>query len=388
MTKEQCLLARSYRQTWLVGGCWLVMACTLLSRSIIEWSEKERPPAIKIKRNDKRANHNVTTSICTNMTSYAPCPRLPNARDNTRTGMSRKRCLALLSFSALQSPALAFSPSSLSTKSLISFPPKTLSIGSPAHFSTHLYASASDVSNDNAEDFLQSLTVKQLKDRIKELAVPVKMSQLKLKADCVDFLVKHYSSQASETKSEPMEVNDNTAAPARRKKSLAMPPLDSAVAASSTAETAKEAPAHISPKDIIFEKVLRRYPPLRNLQAAIETQKEEIDDNALSAHMHPNFYRSFTGLGDMDVRQKYHPMLENMTSSDLDLITIGTASCVPGVTRGVSCTALRLQWRRNTGNTRDSRGPSNGPVTGGIWIFDCGESTQVRIILFVHYESY
>lgn len=318
------------------------------------------------------------------MDSYAPCHRYSNARDNTRSGMSKKRCLTLLSFSALQSlrGALAFSPSSFSTKSLLSFPPKELSIGSHAHFPTHLYASSSDETNDTSGDFLQSLTVKQLKDRIKELAVPVKMSQLKVKVDCVDFLVKHYSSQASEIKSEPAEVNDNTPAPARRKKSLAMPPLDSGVTASSTAETTKDAPAHISPKDIIFEKVLRRYPPLRKLQTAIEAQKEEVEDDALSAHMHANFYRSFTGLGEMDVRQKYHPMLENMTSSDLDLITIGTASCVPGVTRGVSCTALRLQWRRNTGNTRDSRGPSNGPVTGGIWIFDCGESTQVRITLF------
>jgi hypothetical protein len=323
-----------------------------------------------------------------NMNSNAPCHRLSNTRVTTRTGMSKKRCLTLLSFSVSQSLALAFSPSSFSTKSLLSFPPKTFSIGPPAYFSTDLYASASDETNYTSEDSLQNLTVKQLKDRIKELAVPVKMSQLKVKADFVDFLVKHYSSQASEIKSEPMEVNDNTAAPARRKKSLAMPPLDSAVTSSSTAETTKDAPAHISPKDIIFEHVLRRYPPLRNLQAAIEAQKEEVDDNALSAHMHANFYRSFTGLGEMDVRQKYHPMLANMTSSDLDVITIGTASCVPGVTRGVSCTALRLQWRRNAGNTRDSRGPSNGPVTGGIWIFDCGESTQVRITLSVHFELY
>jgi hypothetical protein len=79
----------------------------------------------------------------------------------------------------------------------------------------------------------------------------------------------------------------------------------------------------------------------------------------------------------MDVRQKYHPMLKDMTSSDLDLITVGTASCVPGVTRGVSCTALRLQWRRNNNMKQQKGNKGNDPVTGGIWVFDCGESTQV-----------
>ena len=109
----------------------------------------------------------------------------------------------------------------------------------------------------------------------------------------------------------------------------------------------------------------------------MQAERNDVDDD-LSAHMQPNFYRTFTGLGEMDVRQKYHPMLKNMTSSDLDIITVGTASCVPGTTRGVSCTALRLQWRRNGGKKEGDALKQNMPTTGGIWIFDCGESTQVR----------
>ncbi|KAL7580217.1 hypothetical protein ACA910_012962 [Epithemia clementina (nom. ined.)] len=43
----------------------------------------------------------------------------------------------------------------------------------------------------------------------------------------------------------------------------------------------------------------------------------------------------------------------------MELIFVGTASCTPGATRGVSCTALRFQ--------------------GGTWIFDVGECTQLQI---------
>ena len=216
--------------------------------------------------------------------------------------------------------------------------------------------------------------------------MPVKMSQFKLKADLVKFLLGQYNSNSKPVKEEALEAKE-VSVDITRRNPRSMPPLrpiETNTSTSTSPKTNDDSPEHknLSPKDIIFEHVLTRYPPLRGLQAAIELQKEEKDADDLSAHMHPNFYRTFTGLGDMDIRQKYHPIMNNMTSSDLDIVAVGTASCVPGVTRGVSCTALRLQWRRNGGNKRDGRGegegPSNAPNTGGIWIFDCGESTQVR----------
>jgi len=121
-----------------------------------------------------------------------------------------------------------------------------------------------------------------------------------------------------------------------------------------------------SKKDLIMEEVLSKYP------LAWEKTEE-------------------MGIGEKDIRVGCHPMLrDGVKSSEMDVAFIGTASCTPGVTRGVSCTALRLNWRRNTGSLSllkvngDTGAP---PITiedsynflGGTWLFDCGECTQLQI---------
>ena len=63
-----------------------------------------------------------------------------------------------------------------------------------------------------------------------------------------------------------------------------------------------------------------------------------------------------------------HPFLQSTPPSDMDVTFIGTASCSPSFTRGVSCTALRI--------TSNERGAT---TLGGTWLFDAGEGTQLQL---------
>lgn len=114
-------------------------------------------------------------------------------------------------------------------------------------------------------------------------------------------------------------------------------------------------PAQTSPKGALFERIYELYPPVK-------------DQECLA-------------IGEHDVRQLYHPILRNPRMTDMDVVFVGTASCSPGMTRGVSCTALRVN-----GNTQRSlHGVPHGvregaddsvAFAGGTWLFDCGECTQ------------
>jgi hypothetical protein len=205
---------------------------------------------------------------------------------------------------------------------------------------------------------LETLTVKELKQKLKDSGLNQRgiLSRLKLKQDLVDFLKENL--EPSDINGEQQHQEDTvleqhtptngltteqpaepqTAAPPKKPMSMPSPSIVNGAA---------------SPKDAIFERVYLQYPPVR-------------DGNC-------------TGLGEFDVRQTYHPIFTESVkaSSDMDVVFVGTASCTPGVTRGVSCTALRLNWQRR-GFHGVPKGIPNieSNFSGGTWVFDAGECTQ------------
>jgi hypothetical protein len=197
-----------------------------------------------------------------------------------------------------------------------------------------------------------SLNVKELRQLVKE-STPEKglLSRLKKKQDLISYLEENLQDLPSISR-ENSTQNQPTRRPA-----LSMPPIQlqpEDEPSDSETSPVRTAPKS-SPKDAIFEQVYQRYPPVR-------------DDPHYTAPAE-------------DVRQLHHPIFRNnKASSDMDIVFVGTASCTPGSTRGVSCTALRLNWRRRAAFLDSSTGRMEAEASsfqGGTWLFDVGECTQV-----------
>lgn len=258
---------------------------------------------------------------------------------------------------------------------------------------------------------LESLTVKELRQLIKEYGFETKGLSGKRKAELITYVVESASggtdisspqdaSSSGELEAEPAVVSpriDVEPEEPRKRKGTRMPAMPfsdvNGAPQKQLDETAE--PKKASAKHKIYREVMDTYPPL----------SEYVDPNTFE-YYDPLANSKPEGLGDEDIRHTHHPLLKGMRTSDLDVVFVGTASCTPGITRGVSCTALRLQWRRKKGkiegskknekkgqkgkNVRDMLSPdgrydesANGDFNGGsdaagrTWLFDCGESTQV-----------
>ncbi len=269
---------------------------------------------------------------------------------------------------------------------------------------------------------LESMKVVDLKQLIKDSGHNERglLGKLKKKQDLVDFLAEKgtMGSSKDDQQSPSTEAASKQQIPKQKRKvPLTMPKKKTTVLAMPTGEdssdTTEDPPQKQSPMAELWERVNKQYPPLEYLQ----------DGNR-------------TLYGELDIRQRYHPMLqagnlqaipeselEESTdndsdeannpslksfkpalSGDMDLIFVGTASCTPSMTRGVSCTALRLHSLASSSSTTNKKKKSMKIQKGkndpqrfdvessqsknlGTWLFDCGESTQVsNLFVFPSFE--
>ncbi len=275
---------------------------------------------------------------------------------------------------------------------------------SKAPSSLHRFMSlATPPSSIPSRSDLESMKVVDLKQLIKDFGFNERglLSKLKKKQDLVEFLVEKAAPSTSNVETEqpppPQQRQPRKVPMAMPKKA---PPATATPAAASSSDD-NNIPStqnqKQSPMLELFGRVNKQYPTLQYLR----------DGNR-------------TLYGELDIRQRYHPMLQagNLQaipdsesnpdgeaykpalSGDLDLIFVGTASCTPSITRGVSCTALRLHSlasssATSTKSAKISKGKkgqpqrfeveSNQSKNLGTWLFDCGESTQVKTIYDVVY---
>lgn len=233
-----------------------------------------------------------------------------------------------------------------------------LQLGPKANFGAKHWALHSQV--QSIEQELKALTVKELRDVLKSSPLNKRgiLSQLKRKNELVEYLRDNLDGEyldaiktQSENDSKVEGLSDTTTSPVQSSYKV---PMSMVKASTHVDDTATTEP--YNPRDAIFEMIYDQYPPLRLGEC--------------------------TGIGEQDIRHHHHPIYSGESSQltgDMDIIFVGTASCTPGVTRGVSCTALRLNWNpRNVHGVPGSEVASQERVfSGGTWVFDCGECTQV-----------
>ncbi|GKY90653.1 hypothetical protein MPSEU_000038700 [Mayamaea pseudoterrestris] len=284
--------------------------------------------------------------------------------------------------------------------------------------STHAFTTAFDrpsihqsrrlSSTVSVESSLESLTVKELRELVKQRTDFERgvMSRLKRKQDLIDYLSTTETSNHDEPQAKiademqveienleeiavgsavvplignedaPRKVVEETSSQQAKRLPIKHLPLPDSASVSSTDTI-------LTAKDIILQDVYRRYPPVGE-----EAEAAALLHASIEAIESCNNETSFT----TDIRQNYHPMLQAIrnvsATSDMDLVFIGTASCTPGVTRGVSCTALRLNWKRKASTLafQDGKVQAQSKVDasgqgfqGGTWLFDVGECTQLQV---------
>jgi hypothetical protein len=204
-------------------------------------------------------------------------------------------------------------------------------------------------SSSSLKAALSGLTVKELRDLVKQSSAERGvLSSLKKKQDLIAYL------EDNHTRGRSLLPNNSGVAIEPEMTNLQNGEIQSLTASQLHPEEPSLIKNTGSPKDAIFEKVYERYPITRDAPEPVMTTPAD------------------------DIRQLHHPIFRNsIASSDMDVVFVGTASCTPGVTRGVSCTALRLNWRPRGAFGASNDGDQPSTFYGGTWLFDVGECTQV-----------
>jgi hypothetical protein len=222
-------------------------------------------------------------------------------------------------------------------------------------------SSSTSTTSTAEKSLLQGLTVKELRQRVKEVSSSERglLSRLKRKQDLIDYLL---ALQQQQEPSLPTSM-----APPLRMAPLVSDDEPYVAQEQQQAKPATEKGPAVSRKEAIFERVYQRYPSLR----------PSLGTGVSNA---PHSYQQQQSIDD--IRQWQHPIYSNNNNvtTDMDLVFVGTASCTPGMTRGVSCTALRLHWRRRAAQwnpTLQRVETAENGFAGGTWLFDVGECTQV-----------
>ncbi len=208
-------------------------------------------------------------------------------------------------------------------------------------------------SANDLETKLESLTVKELRDILKSSTLNERgiLSRLKLKKELVEYLKTNLDSPSLNGSFFNLQGERRIGAKTKSNQGIA-------ISMPKVIGSFHESQSSLSAKEAAFEKTYLQYPPLRD--------------------------EDCSGLGENDIRQRYHPIFageHTQLTGDMDIIFVGTASCTPGISRGVSCTALRLNWNRQT--IHGIPGTDELPTkvfNGGTWLFDCGECTQVSLL--------
>jgi len=285
----------------------------------------------------------------------------------------------------------------------------------PSSIKVASYSAETTCTQIHNKKCLEDMTVKQLKLYIQDNNIQIprgEASNLKLKKQIVDFIWNHRTARhdgisaadqadlnsfieangsttakhSTQSTTEASEVNASATKKRKQRVGGGMPPLPDPDKQKDNSQ-----PYILTPKDRIVLDVLDIYPPLHAAILEACAQEDNIDlpigsgitaSNIEHCGLRSLNYQIPTGIGENDIRHAHHPMLRNVTQTDMDLVFLGTASCSPGTTRGVSCTAVRFNWRSGKtfeqGRTRTDHVEERGPK-GGTWIFDCGEGTQLSV---------